>query len=130
MKINNNININPLMFQQNVKMNFPQMDINSIQNPLFQNNLNEIENTNDKNDIIINVSFIHFSGKHTVIWCKPNEKMSEIIKKYRQKSNDYNEDDVFFYNAKKINLSSTLYDIIGKLQTQITITVTISKNVK
>ena len=85
MKINNNININPLMFQQNVIMNIPQMDMNPIQNPIFQNNLNEIENTNDKNDIIINVSFIHVSGKHTLIWCKPNEKMSKIIKNIDKK---------------------------------------------
>ena len=130
MHINNNININPLMFQQNVIMNIPQMDMNPIQNPIFQNNLNEIENTNDKNDIIINVSFIHVSGKHTVIWCKPNEKMLEIIKKYRQKANDFDEYDVFLYNAKKIDPSLTLYDIIGRLQTQITIDIIIANNVK
>ena len=105
--MNNNMNINnPFMFQQNQMMNInaPLFNIN----PIFpmgqqQNNLNE--------DEIINVEFKHIYGKVTNLICNSNEKISEVIKKYRVKANDF-DDNNFIYNNQRLNDSEkTLKEI-------------------
>ena len=113
---NNNINNNPFSFQPNININPAQININPIQfgyQPIIQNNLkNNFENNNnDENNIsLINVKFYNtLLGNSTLIICKVNEKISEVIEKYRQKTGDY-DDNYFFFNAKDLNyyLSSTL----------------------
>ena len=114
-QVNNNINNNPFSFQPNININPAQININPIQfgyQPIIQNNLNNDfeNNNNDENNIsLINVNFYH--GNSTWIFCKVNEKISEVIEKYRQKTGDYN-DNFFLFNAKDLNYysSSTLQE--------------------
>ena len=116
-QVNNNINNNPFSFQPNININPAQININPIQfgyQPIIQNNLkNNFENNNnDENNIsLINVNFYHTFGNSTWIFCKVNEKISEVIEKYRQKTGDYN-DNFFFFNSKDLNYysSSTLQE--------------------
>ena len=108
MGINNNIN--PfLMPHPNTMMNAPQMNINPIQMPqvqLFNNNQNNFEN--DFQNKIINIKFRRDIGELFVIHCHINERICEIIEKYRKKANDYN-DNFFLYNKENLNgISSTL----------------------
>ena len=108
MGINNNIN--PfLMPHPNTMMNAPQMNINPIQMPqvqLFNNNQNNFEN--DFQNKIINIKFRRDIGELFVIHCHINERICEIIEKYRKKANDYN-DNFFFYGKENLDgISSTL----------------------
>ena len=109
---NNVLNFNQCINQPNLINNMPPMNINIVQQPLIQNNLNDISN-NEYNDFIINVTFIHVTGKRTNIVCKSNEKLNEIIEKYRSKAND-NKNNYFLYNGEKLNPFSnvTLSDIV------------------
>ena len=105
-----NNNINPfLMPHPNTMMNAPQMNINPIQMPqvqLFNNNQNNFEN--DFQNKIINIKFRRDIGELFVIHCHINERICEIIEKYRKKANDYN-DNFFLYNKENLNgISSTL----------------------
>ena len=54
----------------------------------------------------INVVFNRAQGSIN-LQCKPDEKISEVIKKYREKTNDYN-NNIFIYNTKTIDESSNL----------------------
>ena len=105
-----NNNINPfLMPHPNTMMNAPQMNINPIQMPqvqLFNNNQNNFEN--DFQNKIINIKFRRDIGELFVVHCHINERICEIIEKYRKKANDYN-DNFFLYNKENLNgISSTL----------------------
>ena len=106
---NNNMNLNPLMFQPlNInQMQFQQQQI--MQNNFQNNNNNEIYNQ------IINIQFRSCeSGKIYVLQSHPNEKISVLIDKYREKANDYN-NNYFNFLGKDLNgLSLTLneYGII------------------
>ena len=105
---NNNINSNPFIFQQNIMMNIPQMHLNQIE----QNNFNP-ENNKKNNEPTINVRFIQENdhSKIFAIQCNPNEKISDVIEKYRQRADDYLEDNFIFNNTQLGNLSSTLSQI-------------------
>ena len=105
---NNNINSNPFIFQQNIMMNIPQMHLNQIE----QNNFNP-ENNKKNNEPTINVRFIQENdhSKIFAIQCNPNEKISDVIEKYRQRADDYLEDHFIFNNTQLGNLSSTLSQI-------------------
>ena len=110
----NNNNINPfLMSQPNLIMNAPQMNINPVQIPQVQiidKNLNNLENANQNK--VINIKFLQEnSGKIFVINCFDNDRISDIIKLYRKKANDYN-DNFFIYNMRDLNGSnSTLNEL-------------------
>ena len=105
---NNNINSNPFIFQQNIMMNIPQMHLNQIE----QNNFNP-ENNKENNEPTINVRFIQENDHDKIftIQCNPNEKISDVIEKYRQRADDYLEDHFIFNNTQLGNLSSTLSQI-------------------
>ena len=82
------INISPININQ-MNMGRPQME---------QNNFNEI----------LNVKFHQYDyDKWTIIHCNYNEKISELIKKYREKANDFNEN-FFIYNSEQLKPSSEL----------------------
>ena len=100
--INNNINPNSFMFQQNFMENPFPLNINPLQQQAIDNNLNNNEQNNRDNIWIINIKFVHTLGKATVVQSNLNEKISEIIKKYREKSNDY-QDNFFFFNGRVLN---------------------------
>ena len=81
----NNINFNPLLFHQNQMVD---------QSPT------------------INVRFEDLSTglrKVTTIICKINEPISNVINKYREKANDYNENR-FIFNNRYLDPSKTLFD--------------------
>ena len=46
-------------------------------------------------------------GVVTHIYCKPYEKVSEIIKRYRNKASDFEDNKKFIFNAKELNQSLT-----------------------
>ena len=111
--INNN-NINPfLMPQPNLMMNAPQMNINPIKIPqveIIDNNLNSLENANEKKVININFEQLH-SGKIYIVQCFGNDRICDVIEMYRKKANDYN-DNFFLFNMKDMNgLAKTLNDV-------------------
>ena len=111
--INNN-NINPfLMPQPNLMMNAPQMNINPIKIPqveIIDNNLNSLENANEKK--VNNIKFEQsHSGKIYVVHCFGNDRICDVIEMYRKKANDYN-DNFFLFNMRDMNgLAKTLNDI-------------------
>ena len=87
--INNNINnINPMMSNINMNMNQYQ-NIPKI-NVFFR----ETGNDSNKITIMINV--------------KEDEKIQDIIQKYREKSSNYDINLKFIFNAKELNLSLTV----------------------
>jgi len=111
--INNN-NINPfLMPQPNLMMNAPQMNINPIKIPqveIIDNNLNSLENANEKK--VINIKFEQlYSGKIYIVQCFDNDRICDVIEMYRKKANDY--DDNFFLsnNGDMNSLTKTLNDM-------------------
>ena len=91
-QMNNNNNLNPFMFQPNNIMNIPPMNMNQMsmgQQNRMQNNVNTLDNNNNE---IINVVFFQAStGNSFVIQSPLNDKVSEIILKYRERSNDSND---------------------------------------
>ena len=124
--INNNLNVqmfNPINYNPN---NFNN---NNLNNNNFNNNIHQlaqqmvqqqmlfqqqIKNFNplksfENNEPVINVKFIqkHIGGV-VLIQCNPNEKISDVIEKYREKSGDYHENDFIFNTEKMNNLSCTL----------------------
>ena len=124
--INNNLNVqmfNPINYNPN---NFNN---NNLNNNNFNNNIHQlaqqmvqqqmlfqqpIKNFNplksfENNEPVINVKFIqkHIGGV-VLIQCNPNEKISDVIEKYREKSGDYYENDFIFNSEKMNNLTCTL----------------------
>ena len=101
--LNNNINFNPLFLQTNpLQMNVPAMNINQMQPLFIQNNF---KNNDEENiDILFQKDI---TLKVTVLYCNPHEKISDTIKRYREKSNDYDENR-FIINNKDLNPSLTL----------------------
>ena len=104
----NNNNINPIMFQQNLMMNSPpiNMNINQIQMEqprIIQSNLNYLEPVHDNVIIIFNTD----SGISTSLECKSNDRLCDIIIKYKEKVKLYDENIFFIFNAKKLDDKST-----------------------
>ena len=105
--INNNIYINPLLFNQNqMIMNQSPINNNQLQSQFISNNF---INNKEIAAQLINVRFEDLSGKVTIIICSANEKISNIIKKYREKANDYNKNR-FIFNGKELNPLMSLFD--------------------
>ena len=98
---NNNFNANPFMLQPNLFINSPIMNIN----PMIQND----------NNPKINIRFRHCSGFNTIITFEQNAKISDLIKEYRKRTNDF-EENIFILNGKKLDpfSSSTLKKIMSE----------------
>ena len=124
--INNNLNVqmfNPSnynaknfndnnLINNNFNNNIHQLDQQMVQQQmLFQQ---QIKNFNplksfENNEPVINVKFIQRHKNNLVlIHCNPNEKISYVIEKYREKSGDYYENDFIFNSEKMNNLTCTL----------------------
>ena len=86
--LNNNVNFNPFIVQPNLQMN---QNIINMNNQIIPNN-----------EKIINILFTHISGKNTTIHIFPSEKISELIKRYKEKSQDFNENN-FLFNGRNIS---------------------------
>jgi len=102
-QMNNNINLNPFMFQPNNMMNIPPININQM-------NIGQPQiNRNDLNIIFERETDI---PKNIVIRTQYKETVSDIIKKYQEKSNDYN-DNFYLWDLKDLNnyMNSTLSEL-------------------
>lgn len=97
----NNMNFNPINYNQNMMlMNQPQIIKNN------ENNLNDFQINNSQK---INIFFCQtWNNKIITLICSKNEKISDLIQKYRDKSNDYNMNIQFLYNNRKLDLSKTM----------------------
>ena len=101
---NNNMKFNPLLFQPNPMM-MNNLPLNQMQ-PQFI--IDDFANKNGDNINILNVRFQkEVTGKIIMLYCNPNEKISEVIKRYREKANDYDKNR-FIINGKDLNPSLTL----------------------
>ena len=125
--INNNLNVqmfNPINYNANNfnnnnlnNNNFNNNNIHQLAQQMVQQQMlfqQPIKNFNplksfENNEPVINVKFIqkHIGGV-VLIQCNPNEKISDVIEKYREKSGDYHENDFIFNTEKMNNLSCTL----------------------
>ena len=104
--INNNIN-HFLMPHPNTMMNAPQMNINPFQMPQNQLN-NNFDNFNQVATININFEQKSSPYKVYIVHCNINDRICDVIEKYRNKANDYT-DSYFLYNLRDLNgLTSTL----------------------
>ena len=103
-----NMNLNPNIFQNNMIMGMNNPLINMM--PILDLNANNNFNNNDKLDKIINVHFIVDDSHHShyVVHWSGNEKISEVIKKYREKANDYDIKEKFLYNGKDLDEHTSL----------------------
>ena len=153
----NNVNMsvnqafNPVMMNMMNMQNMPNMSnmqnamMNNIQNlQNMQNQFNSVniqnnQNPTPSNSVFINV-FFRISNKQNVeqaandeqaniisVQCTMNDKVSEIIEKYRTKSLD-REKKFFIYNAKKLNESLSAAE--AGINDRSTIFVLDPKNVK
>ena len=102
---NNFININnPMLFQPNMEMNNiqPNMNMNQLQKNEQQIYSNFDKDNNTKSNKIINISFYDCYSGMTVVQCPKNEKICDLIEKYRKKANNY-KDSFFLYNLRDLN---------------------------
>ena len=101
--MNNNINLNPFIFQPNNMMNIPPMNINQMNIRQQQINMNKL-------NIIFERDWC--TPRNIVISTQYNETVSDIIKKYQEKSNDYN-DNFYNWDLKDLNnyMNSTLLEL-------------------
>ena len=84
-----------------------------INNDMNMNNLSDnLQNANyNQNDNVINVIFRNTDLKTnnaTKIKCNQNEKVSEIIRKYRERTGDREPKEKFIFNAKELNAQLTV----------------------
>ena len=70
------------------------------------NNMNNSQN----NRFQINLNFIDTNGKKVIIQTEPEEKMSSVINKYINKSNDFN-NNYYLFNGKRIVQSLTVAEL-------------------
>ena len=115
----NNNNLNPFLFQENSSIMFSQAPVAPVNiNPLNMNQPNIFENNNCFNNfgnISNNFDKIDFircifrteRGDFFTINCKLNEKVEDAIKKYREKSKDY-DNKILSYNVNDIRKYSNL----------------------
>ena len=100
-----NINFNQNIPQNNMifGMNNPQINMMNFQN------LNENEINNRVNNDEITVIFKNtISNENCVVDCKYSDKIAKIIEKYREKSNDYEENEKFVFGGRTLNPSLTV----------------------
>ena len=101
------------MPQPNLMMNAPQMNINPIKIPqveIIDDNLNNLENANQKN--VLNIKFEQsHSGNIYLVQCFGNDRICDVIEMYRKKANDYNDNFFLFNNGDMNSLTKTLNDM-------------------
>ena len=103
-------NIQNINFNQNIPQNNMIFGMNNPQiNMMHFQNLNENEINNRVNNDEITVIFKNtISNEKCVVYCKYSDKIAKIIEKYREKSNDYEENEKFIFNGRTLNPSLTV----------------------
>ena len=107
------VNSNQMYLRMYYQMlaNMQNSQLMQMQNPgtMFQGGAmgnNQIANMNvnntQGNGYRININFMTADGKKVIIQTEPNEKMSSVINKYINKSNDLNAGNYYIFNNKKI----------------------------
>ena len=97
--------MNQQLKMENLIMNINNQNLNMINNMGMMNHINNIE----ENKIV--VAFQKSSTiKKTFVSCYFNEKISNIIKKYKEMSNDYDKEEKFLFNGITLNPSETVYE--------------------
>ena len=117
--INNNfqqMNHQQMIYEQQQQMidQFPfQQNMMAQQLAMRQAQINNMLNSigNDNNQKII---FVTFRASDIIapvtVQCNPEEKVSDIIEKYRNKVNDYDDSKKFIFNSKNLNPSLSLVE--------------------
>ena len=90
------------MFSQLIKMN------NQI-NPQPGSNISNNNQEGEKMNIVFRVSGKRGQNKAPkMIQCLPDEKVSEVVQRYRDQTGDYDKSKKFIYNAKSLNFELTV----------------------
>ena len=117
--MNNNfqqMNHQQMIYEQQQQMmdQFPfQQNMMAQQQAMRQAQINNMLNSigNDNNQKII---FVIFRATDIIapvtVQCNPEEKVSDIIGKYRNKVNDYDDSKKFIFNARNLNPSLSLVE--------------------
>ena len=99
------------IFQQINQNQIMSLNNNSpnLNNQLSLNNINE-NNINDINVIFRRYGYDWFNTKPVKVLCKPSENINDLIKKFREKIDNYEKDIQFIFNARLIcrNISDTI----------------------
>ena len=98
---NNNMQMQQQMMQQQMMQQLAQQQIMAEQ---MQNILNQP--TNNEISIVFRQSLSNNSLDKigpVMVYCSPYEGVSSIIEKYRMKSNDFDPDKKFIFNAKNLS---------------------------
>ena len=125
MNIINVLNYNPLILNQiKIMMNQEIMMNNQIMQMMnMMNNMNSYTKINQENmdnnfevkkpneNPSIQIIFRKQSNRPISIKCGLNEKVSDIINKYREESGDYDDAIKFIYNAKALHPSLTIKEV-------------------
>ena len=104
--INNN-NLQQLMQQQLMQMQ-QMMQQQQMQQEMLMNQQNENIQKEKEISTIINVFFRKGKDKRYFVQCHFNEKIANVIKKYRNMTNDFTDTEKFIFNAKALNPSITV----------------------
>ena len=89
------------------------MKINQGQNPMMMNLNKDSENINKENNLVLHFKISGEQGRDIppfIVKCTENEKVSDIVEKYRNLSGDKDKKKKFIFNAKALDLSKTVYD--------------------
>ena len=114
--LNNNILIlnqikaylsNELSLNVNNNFNMPNNGV-MMNQPMMINNFKAIQNNNNKISLIFNQRF--GCNEKIAVTCLKEEKISEIIQKYRNKSGDFDLKRTFIFGARKLNPSLTVME--------------------
>ena len=104
------LNIKKKEIVQYNNMQKDNMNNNNFFNPMLnQNNMNNNQMMQQimQNNIYINTIAVIFRstefGNLATVYCTPDEKISSVIDKYRNKSCDRDDTEIFIFNAKKLN---------------------------
>ena len=108
------INSNPMMlmmWNQMVQNMQNMQNMQNLQNMQgMQNMTPNSMNFSQNNPFQINLKFIHTNGNKFIIHTEPDEKMSSVINKYINKSNDFN-NNYYLFNGKRIVQSLTVAEL-------------------
>ena len=102
-----NNNLQQLMQQQLMQMQ-QMMQQQQMQQEMLMNQQNENIQKEKEISTIIDVFFSKGKDKRYFVQCYFNEKIANVIKRYRNMALDYNDTEKFIFNAKALNPSITV----------------------
>ena len=98
---------------------------NDLHNQIIGNinmNIKQLSNNSDTFTVIFKETGHGFKNKGKIpVSVKKDEKISDIIQKYREKNNNFDESLIFIFNAEKLNPSLTVGEFGLKNDSKITV---------